>query len=90
MFLLPGMLLSPFLIVSIFLPFSQSNVFGALSVVGYMFLALSVGSGIYFVARLPISRTARVVVSIVYVPILLVLLMFYSMCFIGAMTGVWL
>jgi hypothetical protein len=86
MLILAGMLLSPFLIASIFLPFSQSTFYDSYGL-GWVALVLGVGNGVFSVYRLPISRNVRHIVAIIYIPMILVLLLVYGFVFISAMTG---
>ena len=74
---------APFLVASAYLLFTRLSRVGSTALSDYAGLAVSVFAGGVFVASLPIRPAFRVLSLLVYVPLLAVLLFFYTFWFIA-------
>jgi hypothetical protein len=53
-------------------------------------LGLCIGTGVAFLAMMPILRPVKVACIVVYIPIVGVMVIYYFFCFVGVVFGEWL
>jgi hypothetical protein len=78
--------IAPFFVMSVAVSLARYFDFGS-TWWGWAFAALSVMAGLCFIWQLPTSKENRALVTIVFVPICMILLAFYTPIFVSVFFG---
>ena len=81
--LVPGAIVAPFLVLSVYLYFSRWPTGWFTATSDFVGLGLSIAAGTVFLLHLPISGWLRVLITVLYLPMIGAALFFYCFMFVG-------
>lgn len=88
--LVPSTIVAPFLVLSVYLYFSRWPTSWFTATSDFVGLGLSIAAGTVFLLHLPISGWLRVLITVLYLPMIGAALFFYCFMFVGVVFDTWL